>query len=235
MKKTKTKKKRKGGKNSKKKPIKGQKVNKNGFITPEDFLFGLLVTISVAFVVLCISGATMKMAEAQPMAFHKPHLAFQKEIKTMVNDHPIKDMAPYIARQDKQVAAFLLAIARKESDWGEHSPKKNGKTCYNYWGFRGSYNQTASGYSCFKSPKQAVEMVGDRISELVLQDVDTPREMVVWKCGARCDSTTGPGAGKWIRDVSYYYNKIYVVSDKSSKAGAVTGKRSIDMSISSNF
>jgi hypothetical protein len=107
------------------------------------------------------------------------------------------------------VAAFLVAIAKKESNWGMFSPKKNGRDCYNYWGYRGSYNQTKSGYSCFDSPKQAVKVVGNRIEELVANNIDTPQEMLLWKCGQRCSAKTSNGAAKWVRDVDLYYKKFF--------------------------
>jgi hypothetical protein len=125
----------------------------------------------------------------------------------MVVDHPIEAMVPFIVRQDPEVAAFIVAIGKKESNWGMYSPKKDGQECYNYWGYRGTYNQTDSGYSCFDSPRQAVAVVGGRIAELVEQDINTPQEMVVWKCGD-CSGEAAQNADKWIADVGVYYRKL---------------------------
>jgi hypothetical protein len=126
----------------------------------------------------------------------------------IVKDHPMQEMATDLAKKDKKVAAFLIAIAKKESNWGKHSPKKNGKECYNYWGYRGSYNATDSGYSCFDSPAQAISVVGGRIEDLINQQIDTPEKMVVWKCGRSCSWDNPTAVRKWISDVSLYYNKV---------------------------
>ena len=119
-----------------------------------------------------------------------------------------EEMASHIARKDKKTAAFLVAIAKKESNWGIYSPEKNGKSCYNYWGYRGPENPTSSGYSCFSSPRHAVNVVGKRIKNLVAQKVDTPREMVMWKCGDACTRSGARGEAKWVRDVGFYYKKV---------------------------
>lgn len=133
----------------------------------------------------------------------------ETDIKKLVRNHPLEKMAPYIAKEDRRVAGYLVAIAKKESNWGKFSPKKEGKECYNYWGYRGSYNQTDSGYSCFDNPRQAVNVVGERIQELVDQDLDTPKKIVVWKCGWDCSGHDDYHVAKWIQDVDYYYQKIY--------------------------
>ena len=126
----------------------------------------------------------------------------------IVEGHPMEIMAPEIAKKDKRVAAFLIAIAKKESNWGRYSPKKDGKDCYNYWGYRGSYNATKSGYSCFDTPAQAVYVVGERIEDLISQDIDTPEKMIVWKCGRLCNKDSQKSIREWIDDVSLYYDKV---------------------------
>jgi hypothetical protein len=120
----------------------------------------------------------------------------------------MQEMVTDLAKKDKKVAAFLIAIAKKESNWGKHSPKKNGKECYNYWGYRGSYNATDSGYSCFDDPAQAISVVGGRIQDLIGQKIDTPEKMVVWKCGRSCSWDNPAAVQKWISDVSLYYDKV---------------------------
>lgn len=132
----------------------------------------------------------------------------EKIILPEVSGHPIEEMVPHIQKRNDNTAAFLVAIAKKESNWGKYSPQKNGRTCYNYWGYRGSYNQTASGYSCFDSPEQAIQEVGDRIENLIGQNIDTPEEMIVWKCGATCAGHNPEDVRKWISDVKLYYDKI---------------------------
>jgi hypothetical protein len=101
-----------------------------------------------------------------------------------------------------------VAIAKKESNWGKRSPVKSGRDCYNYWGYRGGYNMTDSGYSCFDSPEQAVQEVGDRIEKLLSQQINTPSRMIVWKCGRTCAGHDPAGVAKWISDVEHYYNKL---------------------------
>ena len=126
----------------------------------------------------------------------------------MVSGHPMTAMVPEIAQKDKAVAAFLIGIAKKESDWGTHSPEKDGRDCYNYWGYKGGYNVTDSGYSCFDSPAQAVDVVGARIHDLIAAHIDTPARMVVWKCGnAACLGFDQGDVQKWISDVSVYYDQ----------------------------
>jgi hypothetical protein len=131
-----------------------------------------------------------------------------RAVYAMVSGHPIEEMIPYIEKRDKEVASFLVAIAKKESDWGIYSPKKAGKDCFNYWGFKGAYNLTESGYSCFDSPEQAVRIVGDRIEKLLKDKIDTPGRMVVWKCGSTCAGHDPAGVAKWISDVALYYGKL---------------------------
>jgi hypothetical protein len=131
-------------------------------------------------------------------------------INEMVSGYPIQEMAPYISKQDRTVAAFLVAIAKKESNWGKISPQKDGRDCHNYWGYRGTYNQTDSGYSCFDSPEQAVDVVGERLREFVSQKINTPGKMAVaWKCGFDCSSHSFWSVKKWEWDVGYYFKKIY--------------------------
>jgi hypothetical protein len=154
-------------------------------------------------------GETYRNSDAPVVAQkNTPSTQLENKIGTMVSGYPIEKMVPYISRQDKKTAAFLVGVAKKESNWGVYSPKKEGKECYNYWGYRGTYNQTLSGYSCFDSPKQAIQVVGRRIQELVNQEVDTPNEMVVWKCGwdKNCHATSS--AKKWISDVEIYYDRF---------------------------
>jgi len=117
-------------------------------------------------------------------------------------------MAPYLAKEDGQTASFLIAIAKKESNWGKHSPQKSGRDCYNYWGYKDGYKQTESGYSCFDSPEQAIETVGGRIDNLIGKKIDTPAEMVVWKCGSSCAGHDSQDVKKWIADVGLYYRKL---------------------------
>ncbi|HRY82593.1 MAG TPA: hypothetical protein P5232_02750 [Candidatus Moranbacteria bacterium] len=133
------------------------------------------------------------------------------DISEMVDGYPIEKMAPFIAKQDRIVAAFLVAIAKKESDWGKHAPVLDGKDCYNYWGYRGKRERMGTGgHTCFDSPKDAVETVSKRLKFLVSDEkVDTPKDMVVvWKCGYDCSWDNPVAVRKWVSDVDRYFEKF---------------------------
>ncbi len=132
---------------------------------------------------------------------------FEQEINRIVKGSPMEQMTPFIAKQNRTVAAFMVGIAKKESNFGRRVPVLNGQDCFNYWGYRGIRPKMGSGgHTCFDSPEDAVNTVGGRLQRLVQADVDTPQEMVLWKCGSACASD--PGARKWINDVSLYFSKI---------------------------
>ena len=174
----------------------------------EDVLFVFLLSFCALFgLSMFVVGERIKN-EKELIAYNPPPI-INREVEKMVAGTPMEKMVPALSLKDDQVASFLVAIAKKESNWGKFSPKKDGKECYNYWGYRGKENQTASGYSCFDSPKQAVNVVGGRIAELLEQEIDTPRKMIVWKCGRSCASHAPGSAEKWIQDVGYYYEKLY--------------------------
>lgn len=161
-------------------------------------------------------GVTWRMdAKAKVCADNKekkkdsPSFPGNEKFLKLVAGHPIEEMIPFISKRDKEVAYYLVAIAKKESDWGKHTPKKEGKECYNFWGYRGKENMTKSGYSCFDSPEHAVTIVGNRIENLLSKKIDTPAKMVVWKCGRDCEAAGGQAAAnKWISDVAHVYHKL---------------------------
>lgn len=175
---------------------------------PEDILFVILIVFCAIYGLLLYGIGEKMKNESIATPFVKTASAFEQKITKMVSDKPIKEMVPFISQRDNKTASFMVAIAKKESNWGKFSPKKDGKECYNYWGYRGTYNKTKSGYSCFDSPEQAVEVVGNRIDELVDQNIDTPQEMIVWKCGRSCAGHGAYDVKKWIQDVDLYINKI---------------------------
>lgn len=142
---------------------------------------------------------------------------FQQELELLLADHPMEAMAESIALQDRTVAALLVGIAKKESNWGKHSPSKGGKDCFNYWGYKTSGTRGQSmGYACFGSVKEAVDVTGSRISHFVHEtNRTTPAQMVVWKCGNSC-ATHAPGSvAKWISDVQMYYNKVLAIETEN--------------------
>lgn len=148
-----------------------------------------------------------KLRTDQKKKAREPKNSLEQKYQNLIADSPLEEMLPFIAKCDNETASFLIAIAKKESDFGKHSPQKNGRNCFNYWGYRGTYNQTDSGYSCFDSPEQAIAVVGERISELISQKINTAEKMVVWKCGSTCAGHDPASVKKWINDVALYYGK----------------------------
>jgi hypothetical protein len=135
---------------------------------------------------------------------------FEKEVWKMVEGYPIEKMVPYILEQDRTVAAFLIGIAKKESNWGKRKPVLNGQDCYNYWGYRGIRERMGSGgHTCFDSPRDAVETVSKRLKWLVEeQNRNTPSKMIIWKCGSSCAGHAPGSPEKWISDVSMYFDRL---------------------------
>jgi hypothetical protein len=152
-----------------------------------------------------------QIASFDSMRFEPRKSHLEKNLEALVEGHPITDMIPYIAEEDHETAKFLVSIAKKESNWGKYSPKNElGETCYNYWGYRGQTESvTRSGYSCFESPQEAVAVVGKRLNYLIWDlRLDTPEELIVWKCGWSCAGHSTYGVEKWIQDVDLYVRKI---------------------------
>lgn len=143
---------------------------------------------------------------------YNPHAHLENHVRSVVSGFPIEAMAPYIARQNKMTAAFLVAIGKKESNWGKRVPvDSNGEDCYNYWGYKGAGTRgVAMGHGCFGSLEEAVSVVGKRIETLTTKyDLNTPEELVVWKCGWSCSGHNAQGVKKWISDVKLYFDKVY--------------------------
>lgn len=185
---------------------KNKKRLKFNWVSSRGSLVGFLILAIIGTIGLVI-GEKLKKYEYATIKFPT---AMERKISVMVAGQPIAEMTTFIAEKDKTVAAYLVAIAKKESNWGKFSPQKNNKNCYNYWGYRGTYNQTDSGYSCFDSPQQAIDVVGKRISDLVNKNVDTPKAMALaWKCGWDCSGHDPASVTKWVSDVNFYYQKVY--------------------------
>jgi hypothetical protein len=135
---------------------------------------------------------------------------FNATATEMVKGYPIEAMLPYILKQDKDVATFLISIAKKESNWGKRVPVLNGKDCYNYWGYRGVRDKMGTGgHTCFESPEDAVNTVAKRIKTLVQgKNLNTPAKMIIWKCGSSCTGHGSEDVRKWISDVDMYVQKL---------------------------
>ena len=172
--------------------------------------FAIVFNVFVIAIILIIGGINrdLDLLSAKRILFNQPNPQIQADIEKLTEGYPIAEMAPFIAKENRQVAAFMIAIAKKESAWGRRAPKLNGKECYNYWGFRKKRERMGSGgHTCFDSPEDAVRTVAKRINRLVKNGYDTPRKMVLWKCGD-CTGPARVGAEKWIQDVDLYYPQM---------------------------
>lgn len=134
---------------------------------------------------------------------------YQKNIRDMVKGYPIEEMLPYIFEQDHVVSAFLVGIAKKESNWGKRVPVLEGQDCFNYWGYRGVRRMMGTGgHTCFNSRKDAVETVAKRLTTLIhSQKLNTPEKLIVWKCGFSCQGHSRESVKKWIADVDMYFEQ----------------------------
>ncbi|MEI8097141.1 MAG: hypothetical protein WCG73_03485 [Candidatus Moraniibacteriota bacterium] len=132
-------------------------------------------------------------------------------IRELTVGYPIAVMAESIATYDREVAALIVGIAKKESDWGKHVPTDtSGADCFNYWGYKGAGTRGVEmGHGCFGSPEEAVAAVGNRLQELVaIRETSSPADMIIWKCGSSCKGHSDESVKKWISDVALYYNQI---------------------------
>ncbi|MEI7750308.1 MAG: hypothetical protein WCJ25_04900 [Candidatus Moraniibacteriota bacterium] len=159
-----------------------------------------------------IANVLMELSAQDPSK-----VEFENRIREMVKGYPIEDMVPYIVEQDRTVATYLIAIAKKESGWGVHVPVLDGQDCFNYWGYRGiRLMMGTGGHTCFNSRKDAVETVGKRLHTLIYDNnLSTPEELIVWKCGSTCAGHDPYSVQKWISDVDMYYEKLNVSEETS--------------------
>jgi hypothetical protein len=176
----------------------------------------LVLVIMIIFTVTGMAFANVINSLKADKSFDVPaeqrkNVALEKEMNKLVEGYPIASMTSYISQKDPKVAAFMIAIAKKESAWGKHRPVLAGRDCYNYWGFRLSSEKMGSGgHTCFDSPEEAVDVVASRIDEMVNDEkMDSPKDMIVWKCGYGCqDQAKTASEQKWISDVNIYYDKL---------------------------
>ncbi len=180
---------------------------------PEELRGPILGIFSVFLLIFLVSFQTtiidIKKSEIFEMEpYFNEELA--EKINSMVEDYPMAQMVPFIATKDERTAAYLVAIAKKESNWGERVPVYQGKDCYNYWGYRGiSEKMGSGGHTCFDNPEEAVNIVSKRLKYLIRdKELDEPGELVVWKCGYSCIGHSNWAVRKWISDVELYYEKV---------------------------
>ncbi len=172
--------------------------------------FAIIFNIFVITVILTISAINkdLDLLNAKRILFNQPNPAILADSEEILEGYPMLEMAPYIAKENREVAAFIIAIAKKESAWGKRTPKLNGEECYNYWGFRKKRERMGSGgHTCFDSPEDAVRTIAMRIDDLIDKGYDTPSKMVIWKCGS-CNGAARIGSQKWIEDVDHYYQQM---------------------------
>lgn len=172
--------------------------------------FAVAFNVFVFTVILMVNAISneMDLLGAKQALFNQPNPTIMRDAQNVMAGYPMVEMAPYIARENREIAAFIVAIAKKESGWGTHTPKLNGKECYNYWGFRQKRERMGSGgHTCFDTPEEAVYTIARRIDDLIEKGYDTPEKIVIWKCGS-CNGQARAGSGKWIQDVDMYYQQM---------------------------
>lgn len=135
---------------------------------------------------------------------------YKENVREMVKGYPIEAMLPYIFEQDRMTAAFLIGIAKKESNWGKRIPVLADQDCFNYWGYRGIRRMMGTGgHTCFNSRKDAVETVAKRLNTLIHSEkLNTPEKMIIWKCGFSCSGHSRESVKKWISDVDMYFSQV---------------------------
>ncbi len=145
---------------------------------------------------------------------------FDERVRAMVKGYPIEAMVPYILKQDRMVAAFLVSIAKKESAWGKRVPVLDGQDCFNYWGYRGIRPLMGTGgHTCFNGRQDAVTTVAKRLKTLIEQNrLNTPEKMIIWKCGSSCSGHSTESVRKWISDVDMYFSALNEPEDAPTAA-----------------
>ncbi|MEA1926268.1 MAG: hypothetical protein U9M90_03455 [Patescibacteria group bacterium] len=178
--------------------------------TRKFLILGVIILFFIAYSFYAHKKMTGKVELLEGLSIENiEKIELEQKIRSMVSGYPIEDMVPCIIEKDPKVAAFMISIAKKESDWGRRCPKYKGRDCFNYWGYKGPNRIGSGGHSCFNSRKEAVDIVSKRIETLVYQkDLNTPAKMIVWKCGSTCSGHNSFGVRKWINDVNYYYKEL---------------------------
>lgn len=144
---------------------------------------------------------------------------YQASVRELVKGYPIEEMLPYIFEKDRVTAAFLIGIAKKESNWGKRRPVLDGQDCFNYWGYRGQRRLMGSGgHTCFNSRKDAVDTVAKRLETLINSErLNTPAKLIVWKCGMSCEGHGKESVQKWISDVDAYYSEMMALESENTE------------------
>lgn len=135
---------------------------------------------------------------------------FEENATRLLAGHPMEKMLPYLFDIDREVAIYMIAMAKMESNWGKRSPVLNGKDCYNYWGYRAQRERMGSGgHTCFDDRLDAVQTVAKRVHALYYEyERTTPRQMLVWKCGSSCAGHSPEGVERWVNVITQYRNAL---------------------------
>lgn len=171
----------------------------------------LMTLIFLMIMVLFIQRTNSEIKKETKLAIlPERNVELERKIRNLTDGFPIAGMANQISQKDERTAAFLIAIAKKESNWGLRVPVLNGQDCFNYWGYRGIRERMGSeGHTCFDSRRDAVNTISKRLAFLIQEnEIDTPEKLVIWKCGQNCENQDREAVNKWIEDVSFYYDKV---------------------------
>lgn len=158
-----------------------------------------------------VAARQKKQAEADAkLLAQQDEENFAKKAREMVAGYPIEEMLPEILKQDREVAIYMIAMAKQESQWGKRVPVLNGEDCFNYWGFRAKRARMGSGgHTCFDSHADAVQTVGKRVHNLIYDyKRTTPERMLVWKCGSSCAGHSPEGVKNWVNTVTMYRDAL---------------------------
>lgn len=135
---------------------------------------------------------------------------WENHIARMTTGYPIAKMLPNIFQYDHKTVAYIIGIGKKESNWGKISPTQYDEDCYNYWGYTAPGTRgLAAGHGCFGSREEAVQSVANQLETYLYEDqYQTPKQLVVWKCGYTCAGHSPTAVRKWISDVAYYTDQL---------------------------
>lgn len=139
-----------------------------------------------------------------------PETPQKNALKQLLADTPMESLIDSLMGFQPTTRALAVGIAKQESNWGSASPRKSGRDCYNYWGYKGAgqNGSVSGGYACFATPEEAVGVVVGRIDTLVEKGLTTPQKMLVWKCGASCATHSPESVSRWVNVVNGYYRQL---------------------------
>ena len=101
-----------------------------------DIFYGVFLGLCLLLTGLFLGASSSVQAMEQPVKIISPEqFRLERDVEKMVEGYPIEKMIPYMGTRDRETVAYLVGIAKKESNWGKRVPvTENGEDCYNYWG-----------------------------------------------------------------------------------------------------